>query len=197
MRQQLPRDAEIIPIRIGDTPVEDSYKSYFDNANRQVDEVCSALKQNPALIGGFNAIGLSQGGLLLRALVERCEGIKVNTLITLGAPLMGVAAYPGCGRENKWAKMRVIRVFRGVSRKIREKLLPCSLINALVGSSVYSPKVQSTLMPAQYFKDPKNIPTYLQANNFLADINNEKPVSVPVRGHPKLTILSIEKKRSL
>ena len=30
-------------------------------------------------------------------------------------------------------------------------------------------------MPAQYFKDNSQLPTYLASNKFLADLNNELP----------------------
>lgn len=35
--------------------------------------------------------------------------------------------------------------------------------------------MQSKLVPAQYFRDPADLKTYLENSNFLADINNERP----------------------
>lgn len=197
LKKELPNETPIIAIRVGSSPQEDSRRSYFDNANQQVSDVCNSLRSNPELSGGFNAIGLSQGGLLFRALVERCDGLKVNNLITLGSPLQGVAAYPGCGKGNGWTSMAKSRVVRALFKKTRENLLPCRVIQALVGTSVYSGNAQRNLMPAQYFKDPNNISGYLNSNHFLADINNERPVSrhfvcPTVRDEP---LSSVEQKR--
>lgn len=53
--------------------------------------------------GGYNAVGFSQGGQFLRALVERCQhkaGPKAATLVTLGAQHMGVQNAPGCRCAN-------------------------------------------------------------------------------------------------
>ena len=177
IKKELPQETPIIPIRVGDTSLEDSRRSYFDDANRQVDNVCKSLRNNPALAGGFNAIGLSQGGLMFRAVIERCSGLKVNNLITLGSPLQGVAAYPGCGQGNGWTSMVKSRVMRAIFKRTRENLLPCRVIQALVGTSIYASNVQQNIMPAQYFKDPTNIAGYLKSNRFLVDINNELPVS--------------------
>ena len=34
--------------------------------------------------------------------------------------------------------------------------------------------MQSRLVPAQYFRDPEDLESYLEHSNFLADINNER-----------------------
>lgn len=69
--------------------------SFFGNANAQVDLACDQLRgldeiMSPELnpSGKFDAIGFSQGGQLLRAVVERCGGpggLNVRHLITLGS----------------------------------------------------------------------------------------------------------------
>ena len=55
-------------IRIGNTDVEDVENSYLLNANKQVQMVCQALKEDPNLKDGFNAIGFSQGSQFLRGM---------------------------------------------------------------------------------------------------------------------------------
>mmetsp|Transcript_17588 Transcript_17588/g.24240 ORF Transcript_17588/g.24240 Transcript_17588/m.24240 type:complete len:93 (+) Transcript_17588:293-571(+) len=45
----------------------------------------------------INIVGISQGGLISRSVVERCEGIpKVHTLFTFGGPHGGISAYKKC-----------------------------------------------------------------------------------------------------
>ena len=36
--------------------------------------------------------------------------------------------------------------------------------------------MQSKLVPAQYYRDPEDLDSYLESSNFLADINNEREV---------------------
>lgn len=71
----------------------DSRATFFGNANEQIDRICNQLLAldeitspllNPS--GKFDAIGFSQGGQLMRGLVERCgPALKVRNLITLGS----------------------------------------------------------------------------------------------------------------
>lgn len=58
-----------------------------------MNEICQKLQTNPHLKGGFTGIGLSQGGLMMRALVETCDNIDVIRLITFGSPLLGKHTY--------------------------------------------------------------------------------------------------------
>jgi Palmitoyl protein thioesterase len=45
--------------------------------NKQLDQVCAAVSNEPELADGFNAVAFSQGGLFFRALIERCSGLIV------------------------------------------------------------------------------------------------------------------------
>lgn len=83
-------------IMIGKSPEDDRKRSLLDNLNRQIDEVCAQLAGIPEISGGFNAVGLSQGGQFLRAYVQRCNTPRVKKLITLGSQHQGVMALPGC-----------------------------------------------------------------------------------------------------
>ena len=56
----------------------------------QLDELCSTIYNISELKYGFNFIGMSQGGLLARGYVERCNNYPVNNLITLVSPHGGV-----------------------------------------------------------------------------------------------------------
>lgn len=52
----------------------------------QLDELCKTIYSIEELKSGFNFIGMSQGGLLARSYVERCNVYPVYNLITLVAP---------------------------------------------------------------------------------------------------------------
>ena len=54
--------------------------------SKQGDLLCEEINLNPSLSDGFNFIGISQGGLLGRYYVEKCDGYQVHNLITLVSP---------------------------------------------------------------------------------------------------------------
>lgn len=60
--------------------------SLYTPLNKQLDELCQIIYTIPELVNGFNFIGMSQGGLLARGYVERCNLFPVINLITLVSP---------------------------------------------------------------------------------------------------------------
>lgn len=60
----------------------------------QVDELSQLVKADPRLAHGFNAVGLSQGGLVLRGYVESVNKPPVFRLITICAPHEGIGSCP-------------------------------------------------------------------------------------------------------
>ena len=50
----------------------------------------------------------------------------------------------------------------------------CRGASALLKWGTWSAFVQSRFVPAQYFRDPEELDTYLEHSNFLADVNNER-----------------------
>jgi len=54
--------------------------------NLQVEMFCDVISEIKELNDGFNMIGMSQGGLLARGYVERCNYPRVYNLITLVTP---------------------------------------------------------------------------------------------------------------
>jgi palmitoyl-protein thioesterase len=60
--------------------------SVITSLNKQLDELCETIYKIDKLQDGFNFIGMSQGGLLARGYVERCNLYPVNNLITLVTP---------------------------------------------------------------------------------------------------------------
>lgn len=138
----------------------DVWSSFYGNVNKQVENVCEELADKDELSGGFHMVGFSQGGQFLRAVVERCghKLPRVHSLITLGGQHQGVANTPGCSTDLTGAAAKA-----------------CTAMQMLLAQGAYAPWVRSNLVQAQYFKDPHNLDEYLAANEFLPDINNERP----------------------
>ena len=65
-------------------------KGFFENDNSAVIEVCEKLKSIDELSGGYHAMGFSQGGQFLRALVQRCPNPPMRNLISFGGQHQGV-----------------------------------------------------------------------------------------------------------
>jgi palmitoyl-protein thioesterase len=149
-------------IRLGNDEDEDRKAGFFGIINDQVifaviqvDSVCAMLKTIKELKDGFNAVGFSQGGLFMRAYVERCNDPPVHNLITLGSPHSGTGDVPNCEVSD----------------------LNCSLMRAIVKQGVYWNWVQRKVVQAQYFKEYTNIEGYLKSSIFLPHINNEVVVN--------------------
>ncbi|CAA7259229.1 unnamed protein product [Cyclocybe aegerita] len=140
-------------VYIEDDLDKDRQAGFYGNVNNQVEFVASQLDSIPELQGGFDAIGLSQGGQFLRAYVERYNYPPVNNLITFGSQHMGISDIPPCGRYD----------------------FLCQVARRAAKQGAYSEWAQENLIQAQYYRDPANLEAYLEANYFLPDINNELP----------------------
>jgi palmitoyl-protein thioesterase len=64
--------------------------SIFKPMDWQLNELCYTIYSIPELENGFHFIGMSQGGLLARGYVERCNKYPVINLITWVTPHAGV-----------------------------------------------------------------------------------------------------------
>lgn len=131
----------------------DIKSGYFGNVNEQVSQVCEELKGIPELQNGFNAVGFSQGGQFLRAVVERCQhtGPKMRVLVTMGAQHEGISNVPGCKTQSAW----------------------CWLMREILAYGAYTSWTSNNIIQAQYVKDPQRLSEYMKYNPFLPDINNE------------------------
>lgn len=147
-------DIYVHPVYIDLDPLEDKKLTFFGDANKQIEIVCKQLKEIPQLSRGFDVIGFSQGGLLLRALVERCPGLRVNNLITFGSPHMGVSDISICEDPEDWF---------------------CKKKNEVLKSQIWLDSVQKSILPALYFRDttPNQYEKYVFHSYFLGDVNNE------------------------
>lgn len=149
--QELLPDVFVHSVYIDSDASLDERRSLFGDANTEVAVACEQLQNITQLSEGFGAIGFSQGGLFMRAVVERC-GLNVSTLVTFGSPHMGVLELPVCQPKDDWV---------------------CRQRNALLKRQVWRDLVQKTIVPAQYFRDPAQYDEYLQHSHFLAALNNE------------------------
>lgn len=141
-------------IRVDDSSSKDRTATYWGNLTEEIDRVCATLASHSILshAPAVNAIGFSQGGQFLRAYIERCNDPPVRTLITFGSQHNGISEFQECGDF-------LCRVWEGFLK-----------------TQTWSQFSQSTLVPAQYYRNLADMEKYLEFSNFLADVNNEREV---------------------
>lgn len=149
----------VYPIRLADDASGDRSASFLGNTTEQIAKACADIAAHPILstAPALDAVGFSQGGLFLRAYVERCNSPPVRSLVTFGSPHNGIADFAPCGPTD-WL---------------------CKGAMALLRTNTWSSFVQSRLVPAQYYRDVdpetgRPSDSYLESSNLLADINNER-----------------------
>lgn len=143
-------------IQIGNNIAEDTFNGFFKNVNDQVSEVCEMLANDAKLANGFNAMGFSQGGQFLRALVQRCDKVKVHNLISVGGQHQGVFGFPRCPGNDSTV---------------------CEEVRRLLNIGAYVSVIQDFLVQAEYWQDPLNEAEYVEKCVFLPDINQAKTMN--------------------
>ena len=114
----------------------------------QVAAIAAAVAADKRLAGGFDAVGLSQGALLMRAFVERHGGdYKVRKLFSLCGPQEGIGRCPQVA--------------------MYQALCPVFEMDP------YGAEVPIAF--SGYWKDVRDEKAYLEHNHFLPDVNNERP----------------------
>ena len=118
----------------------------------QAEKACEEINSDPNFHGMFSVVGISQGALLARYIIESCQMPgRVKRYVSIGGPQMGVGKVPHC--ENGFI---------------------CRILNGAASSVIYSSLIQNNVGPSGYFKDISNYSSYLSYSTFLSELNNEK-----------------------
>lgn len=146
-------NSPIHSIALEESGAKDQQRGIMGDAMSDVQAVCASLKNSSEFDNGVHAIGMSQGGLFLRALASTCD-IKFNTLITFGSPHQGFSDMPTCDPDswNYWI---------------------CRKRNAALKAKMYTDYFQNNIIQAQYFRDNLDYQTYLEKSAFLKWMNND------------------------
>ncbi|KAL2958858.1 hypothetical protein AAZX31_18G233200 [Glycine max] len=128
-----------------------SWDSWTKPLLKQTSIACEKVKKMSDLGQGYNIVGLSQGNLIGRGIIEFCDGAPpVKNFISLGGPHAGTASIPLCGSESL-----------------------CTLIDVVLQLGIYSRFAQQNLAPSGYVKIPIDIAGYIRGCKFLPKLNNE------------------------
>ena len=115
----------------------------------QVEEACEKIKSNPNFQGKFSILGISQGTLIGRYIIEKCD-IKgqVMNYMSFDGPQMGIASIPKitCGSFCEW----LCNITAPLAYKLKDNIAPCG-----------------------YYKYKYDQKTYQETNTFLKMLNNE------------------------
>ena len=133
-----------------------SVNSITMNLEQQSKIACDKIKQHPAFQNKFNIFGVSQGTIISRYIIEKCnfKG-KIQNYVSLMGPQMGIGYIPKltCGKL-------------------------CEYINKVVSDyeNKNPQKLMKILGPASYWKYRYHYDRYLKNNVYLKDLNNEGDV---------------------
>merc|ERR1711907_429794 len=144
--------AEVHCLQIGDTWEQDAENGWLMNVDEQISKACTRLAGINGLQNGFFGLGLSQGGLFIRGLLQRCPAAQpMKRLISVGGPQQGVESIPKCNGNYTVCDI--------VSRAMDE-------------FGVYSSFVQSFVAPSNYWHDSVDRQKCLAGCRSLPDLNN-------------------------
>lgn len=152
LRATLGPDLYVLTLQFGSTEQEDVHRATYASMDDLVAEACGRVGSDPRLARGYNAMGISQGALFIRALVQRCPSPRVHNLVSIGGPQQGVYGLPWCPDTSS---------------------LKCILQRRFAGFIAYSPLLRHARVQLQYWHDPHAGADYREGSAFLADVNCE------------------------
>ena len=114
------------------------------------ERTCEEIKSIPQFKNDFSILSISQGGLIARYIIQKCdmEG-NVKKLVSFGGPMMGTSKVPFC--------------IGGVS---------CFIINSLVDFYIYNDYYQKNSGLAGYYRSFAHIENFENSNSTLFKLNN-------------------------
>ena len=125
----------------------DISRSFRDQAKK----ACEIISQDPNYSGEFAIVSISQGGVLSRYVIEKCEMPgQVKVFVSIGGPLAGTHQIPHC--------------LRGVT---------CHILNSFVDWFVYKDYVQDTIGPSGYFRVSNHLSKFKKSDSLLLELNNQ------------------------
>jgi len=146
-------------MEIGDHP---SYDSIFTGMDTQVQMFCDQVSADPQLQDGFNLMGFSQGGVIVRGYLERCNNPPVFNFISWVSPQGGQFGCPG--------------------------IVNWTFVDELADCCIYDEWVQESISFAGYWRDPFDVQGYIDYVSLLPDINNERAKNAQY----KANVLSVQ-----
>lgn len=118
--------------------------SFWGDISAQINAVCTDISTQEDFKRGYIGIGFSQGGLFMRALVQKCD-VPVTKLISIGGPQGGVISLPSC--------------------HVPHLSIYCKVMDYIIDSIGFFSVVQRSIVQAQYLYSPT------RESPFLEDIN--------------------------
>ena len=138
--------------------------SIFVSFPEQVELMAAELAGIPELAGGFNLMGVSQGGANIRGYIEEFSG-KVE----------GSVVYPKVNAAIGW-----VSVMAGVSGVPMLGSGPINdLVTHLLTTIPYDSEIQKHVAPATYWRDPFELETFVKKCVYLPVLDNNPDAMSP------------------